>query len=592
MSRYVARKREKCIHPVRQILFVILFMYLVFFGAIEARASACVAVAGVGNWGTAGTWTACASGIPQPGDTVAILTGSTITLNVDTNVVSIQVNGLCGTAAAILQTDSSAHTITLTGAVARGIALSNCGYFLAIQSSAANATTFVAGSVTSAVIGTQFIAPFGCGNITKVDYANVSGIGSGVAFDYDEDNCGSNTDWIKHVVQSGGRNLARLEGFGLLPIVDSNYASGLAGNMVACTNCTSATITDNTDYGATADGALFRASNDDSGLIMTGNAVYSTTNSRAIYSGNNTGTGSGRLFTGNIGKDPIGTSVQGFMGCLGSSGKLCTYTSNVTEGHYTGITFTAYSTLTGNLGIAFAASCAAQGIFNIYSGTNITLTNNVSIISTTDGTCMGAAILANDLVVPVNAAVINHHTGIAPAPTAGSTVNIMIGEGGGTAGVTAASVLNSISQGGDAGIWSNSPNNVFVTSGTGSVGVNNNNSQRGTDNWLLVPGGTNFGVSHPNATYGDSTAAPWIISTTRRLVDCDAILGGAGTLVHMFTTLGLRSSGTNGNFTTTAIRTCMMAPLAPQNTILATQASDGTYIGAMPVNIQNAAAIP
>lgn len=88
------------------VLFAFLFLLL---SAADAFASNCTSQA-TGNWSSSGTWTNCGGSIPGTDDSVTIATGHTVTLNTNSTIQQIVVNGT-------LQTDNiagSPRTLTLT----------------------------------------------------------------------------------------------------------------------------------------------------------------------------------------------------------------------------------------------------------------------------------------------------------------------------------------------------------------------------------------------------------------------------------------------------------------------------------------------
>lgn len=74
----------------------------------QVASDAACASAGTGNWNDSTKWTNCGGTTPQPGDTVSIGSGHTITLNTDADIASISIAGT-------LTNDSNARTLTLTG---------------------------------------------------------------------------------------------------------------------------------------------------------------------------------------------------------------------------------------------------------------------------------------------------------------------------------------------------------------------------------------------------------------------------------------------------------------------------------------------
>jgi hypothetical protein len=152
--------------------------------------------------------------------------------------------------------------------------------------------------------------------------------------------------------------------------------------------------------------------------------------------------------------------------------------------------------------------------------------------------------------------------------------------------VSSAALFNSISSQYNTAIFAPNPFNTFNGSGTGGVGIYNNDVYSvGTTSYSVV--GTNAGSGHPSSAFGDVSLNPGFVSTTRRLSDCDMILGGPGTDADLFNHLYLRWNKTPlGNFTPSNIWSCIVAPIAPTNIALATAGFNGTYIGAVrPVGV-------
>ncbi|MFA5877790.1 MAG: hypothetical protein WC845_00200 [Candidatus Staskawiczbacteria bacterium] len=91
---------------------------------------ACQSNAVTGNWSAAGSWTNCNSTIPQTADTVEIMNGHTITLDVDSTVASVTIDS-----GGILTEDGTSHTLTVNGV------WSNSGTFTAATSTVVLTTT-------------------------------------------------------------------------------------------------------------------------------------------------------------------------------------------------------------------------------------------------------------------------------------------------------------------------------------------------------------------------------------------------------------------------------------------------------------------
>jgi hypothetical protein len=74
-------------------LFFLLTVTASVHGEPEAPEAICTST-GSGNWSTAATWSGCRSGTPQPGDTVVIATGNTVTLDTNVTVSNATIGGI------------------------------------------------------------------------------------------------------------------------------------------------------------------------------------------------------------------------------------------------------------------------------------------------------------------------------------------------------------------------------------------------------------------------------------------------------------------------------------------------------------------
>lgn len=96
------------------IVFTALFFLLTVtssaHGEPDAPQATCTSTRN-GNWSAAGTWSGCSGGIPQPGDTVIIATGNTVTLDTNASVSNVTVNGI------LRFGGPAARTLTVTGNV-------------------------------------------------------------------------------------------------------------------------------------------------------------------------------------------------------------------------------------------------------------------------------------------------------------------------------------------------------------------------------------------------------------------------------------------------------------------------------------------
>lgn len=150
--------------------------------------------------------------------------------------------------------------------------------------------------------------------------------------------------------------------------------------------------------------------------------------------------------------------------------------------------------------------------------------------------------------------------------------------------------FNSIVVSGNTGFRNRSMNNVFLTNGTGGVGIYNNDvfnpaaADSGYTNPYPLSHFDNGVTPHPNAIYGDITQQdPHFLNITRRFPQCDALLGGAGTLANMFQVVMFnRWTGAAPIYTPGAVVDCLRQGWSPTNSALFTSSSTGSFIGAMP----------
>ena len=136
-----------------------------------AQAAACQSAA-TGNWSAAGSWTGCGGVAPTSADSVAILTGHTITLDADPTILTIDVqNG------GILTNNGIAHTLTLAGTSGTLFTLGASGTFtpstfISVVMNPDAAVTLTSGTITfnnltlSPTITVARIYTFGAGALT------------------------------------------------------------------------------------------------------------------------------------------------------------------------------------------------------------------------------------------------------------------------------------------------------------------------------------------------------------------------------------------------------------------------------------------
>lgn len=97
--------QQKADHSAtRRAIAVLLACLFVLLFSAEASATNCTSQAS-GDWSNASTWTSCDGSVPDGGDTVTIASGHTVTLNTDSTIQQIVVNGT-------LQVDAAPRTLT------------------------------------------------------------------------------------------------------------------------------------------------------------------------------------------------------------------------------------------------------------------------------------------------------------------------------------------------------------------------------------------------------------------------------------------------------------------------------------------------
>ena len=531
-----------------------------------------------GNWSAAGTWTSCGGTIPQPGDTVQISGGHTVTLDTDTNVASILINLINSK----LVTNGVAHTVTMTIAASNCLTLRNKATLDTSAATAGNEVTFTCPNMTGtsqAVIAGQFASPFQGLETLKLYHAILipSGGGDGI---FVSNAFGSFTVDVRYCKQTGGTRF--FSSTSALPNATfiGNTFDGLAGNAIAPQNgdATSWTVTDNTDINSATQGTLLKFPGNNSGGTFSRNAAFGTGVARTVYKGNNGSTTTATTISYNIGSTTsIGADpMLGY--CAGASTAHCSYDHNVGELYFTGIhTNNSYIDLSYNIMTGNTLTGPGQGCYITLTGSHITSLSDVCMLDSNNGNIGWLFIGGGSDLVQQN--------GLYYMSTAdsGSSFAISAGEGGGGANAfLLASVSNTIMLNKTYGIGANNASDTFVTTGTGSVGVFNNLSTGASSSDYYNPSSiASFGTSHPSATYGDVQLAPGVISVTRRLAQCDAIaFGGPGTTAHLFGDLAKRWNSTNtAAITPAAIWNCMAAPLSAQNTALATLGYGSTFVG-------------
>lgn len=539
-----------------------------------------------GSWSSPATWANCGGTIPQVGDTVTIA-NSVITLNTDVSVVSVVLNG----PNAQLLFDGAAPR-TLACSVSSGDCL-KCidGAEPCIDTSAGTSTntlTVAAPNLASgfAAIAHRYQVPFAPVSL-RLAHIVISNAGAGAAIFHN----GAAGEGSLVVTDSRISNVSDAidANTGVLT-VQRCWFSGITGSRTILPDLAgTVTITDNTETNVVANGTFFHSVNTPTnGLVFTGNAVLSDptgTADRALYNGNkqpNLGTVPSTI-SYNLAKAYAGTSVAAIGYCGGVTSAHCVIDHNVIETYFQGINYGDYNDTAYNIGTANALNTGGQGVYICFACDYATSTFDTALLDSNNGN-IGQFFLGGNR--PAASPVSTNLTSIGMFPDTGTSIGLNLGEGIVLEhAITDASISNSLLSGWTHGVFSMNPNNTFVGTGTGGVGIFNMDVHNSAAAPYLLVAGTNVGITppHPSATYGDLTNVnPGLISSTRRLNTCDRILGGPGTHDHLFSELALRWNGTNApTFTPANIYNCMVAPLAPQNLRLLTAGAGGTFVGAV-----------
>ena len=542
-----------------------------------------------GSWSSPATWASCGGTIPQVGDTVTIA-NSVITLNTDVSVVSVFLNG----PTAKLLFDGSAPR-TLACSISSGDCL-KCrdGAEPCIDTRAGSSTntlTIHAPNLADnfAAIAHRYESPFASVSL-ELAHIIITNAGGGLGIFHNgssgPDATGSLvvTDCrIANVVNAIDANTQTLT-------VRRCWFSGITGSRTILPDLAgTVTITDNTETNVVANGTFFHSVNTPTnGLVFTGNAVLSDptgTADRALYNGNkqpNLGTVPSTI-SYNLAKAYAGTSVPAISHCGGVTSAHCVIDHNVIETYFQGINYGDYNDTAYNIGTANAVNTGGQGVYICFACDYATSTFDTALLDSNDGN-IGQFFLGGSR--PAASPVSTNLTSIGMFPDTGTSIGLNLGEGTLLEHAIAdASISNALLSGWTHGVFSKNPNNTFVGTGTGGVGIFNMDVHNSAGTPYFLVAATNVGMTppHPSATYGDLTNVnPGLSSSTRRLDTCDSVLGGPGTHDHLFSQLALRWNGTNApSFTPANIYNCMVAPLAPQNLMLLTAGAGGTFVGAV-----------
>lgn len=270
------------------------------------------------------------------------------------------------------------------------------------------------------------------------------------------------------------------------------------------------------------------------------------------------------------------------------------------------------TTATGNVVLENPAITVSQGVFQT-AGYLAPCTFSYNILnwliaSDTAGNYAGGSFFEWG---PTNATIFDHNTLVYPPGVNTAQANrfgyvIANGEGGG--GTIQGSIdRNNIGVGSFYGIGSVSTDGTLLNFAPdfNGVGVHHNDIFNNATSATPIGLGGNAVMSlayafetsgtthivngttlHPDASYGDITADPQFLDSTRTMETYDSrVLGGPGTITDLFAQLA-KQSGWGGTYTLSStpvkdIHDWIAAGFAPTNPALATAASDGTTMGAV-----------
>lgn len=530
--------------------------------------------------------------IPQSADTVTIATP--VVLDTNVTVTSILVQG----PTANLTTNGSAHTVTTTGGVQieQGCTTttSPCVSPYAVDTStgsAGNETTWVRTGMTTGeyLLESDSISPFTCPTVCapsvnlsrSIFQAGAGGVYLGNIVD------GALTVTNSEIVNGErGFLVGQLSG-----VAFNNVSSTGMGNTDSLLNfqsdavLTTCLIQNVTQLNATSNQTMINGFGDLSLCPITGNAIR--TDPAGVYApyflvpGQSATPAGSTIISYNLAKNYNDANVAtgmvnyGTQSCSSSSAHHCIVENNVFDGFQEFIG--DYEDWSNNVCI-FLPAGGLQGCEFPYQHQFDTFTREILVAPT-----------------PTNGNLIFYLIGPPSSPTGGVTITngTCIGTLTVTTGANSEScyafgenafisvndaISNTIMYGQNQSVnetISSSDHNVFVTSGTDSVGVwNNNYSGYNAGAWVALGGmGTNVDDGthhHPNVLYGDTTYDPKFVTTYRSWAQCDAILGGPGTEANLFTQLYNRWNGSNpANYTAQNIYNCMHAAYAPREIRLA-----------------------
>jgi hypothetical protein len=530
---------------------------------------------------------------PQTGDTVTIATP--VVLKADLNVVSMDING----ATAQLTTDGSPHTITTTGGVTvtQGCSAVSgaCTTANAIDTSGASAGNEVTWTRTGATTGQYVVyttSAFNTNlNLSHSIFNSANGRGIGVYGGFATMKLTVNNS--KFVGGEEAIDVNIIDTLNLNNISSTGLTAGpfLALNNSTPTTCTTQNMTVINPLGNLI---MVYGTADFSPCSMIGNVLSSDPGGvyapQMINANFSVTPAVANVWTYNLAKSyytAMDVNAYGLAGCAATVSLRCIVSNNVIDSFNQNILSENYMDSINNVTMTHANIGAEQGSWIGFGSRNMTQTGDIVLSPASMSSNAGVWYLGiAGGGMPVAAQVtMSHYTAVMALDSAGDG-GVILGEGvsGSHFETTDSAVSNSILYGGLYGITAGNPDDTFVSSGTGGVGLFNND-YFGNVSSATTGTGTHMddGVhAHPNAVYGDVSIDPKFVDINRSWDKCDALLGGPGTTVHLFDQMFNRWNGSNpAIYTPQNVYNCMRVGFAPHDVRLATGASDGSYIGAV-----------
>jgi len=311
---------------------------------------------------------------------------------------------------------------------------------------------------------------------------------------------------------------------------------------------------------------------------------------RGLLEINGTQGGGGNTITNNLCFNPepiIATEVQ----CVffnGESSDTSQISSNVLFGSWQPLAILGGSpVVTNNWFDEFGEAASGQGDLIAYgAAANPYVAYNINLLESDDANVI--SLLISDGPTIRMTARVEHNTYVGM----NMSNDLQLGEG--TDPNLAAYdsyVRDNLIVGGTYGIVDGNPEDTWSsTESYNGAGVHHNDVYDVTFPYYRDFGGSHGyddGVHpHPDARYGDVTANPVFLDSTRRPTSFDISLGGPGTMDHFFAELALRNgfSGTyDARYNIPSMLSYLRTGFIPTNVFLKGAAHDGSDIGAMPV---------